>query len=59
MNYYWIIKNGKKKQFKSFTQFVKLYPKQKEQLNQYIQDNNIKFEDTEAIIKLCFYGESL
>jgi len=58
-NYYWIFKDGKRKQFKSFAQFVKLYPKQKEQLNQYIQDNRVNFEDVEAIEKLCFYAESL
>ncbi len=58
-NYYWIFKDGKRKQFKSLAQFVKLYPKQKAQLNQYIQDNHINFEDVEAIVKLCLYAESL
>ena len=58
-NNYWITKDDKRKQFKSLTQFVKLYPKQKEQLNQYIQNNTINFEDVEAIVKLCLYAESL
>jgi hypothetical protein len=58
-NYYWIVKEGKRKQFKSFAQFVKLYPKQKETLNRYIQDNRINFEDVEAIIQLCLYAENL
>ncbi|MDR0231774.1 MAG: hypothetical protein LBI82_06610 [Dysgonamonadaceae bacterium] len=58
-NYYWIVKDGKRKQFKSLAQFVKLYPKQKAQLNQYIQDNHVNFEDIEAIVKLCLYAESL
>jgi len=58
-SYYWIVKDGKRKQFKSFPQFVKLYPKQKVQLNQYIQDNHVNFEDAEAIVKLCIYAESL
>ena len=58
-NYYWIMKDGKRKQFKSFAQFLKLYPKQKDALNQYIQNNHINFEDTEAIVKLCLYAENL
>ena len=58
-NYYWIVKDGKRKLFKSLVQFVKLYPKQKEQLNQYIQDNAINFEDVKAIVKLCIYAENL
>jgi len=58
-NYYWIVKDGKRKQFKSLVQFVKLYPNQKDQLNKYIQDNAVKFEDTEAIVKLCCYAENL
>jgi len=58
-NYYWIMKDGKRKQFKSLAQFLKLYPKQKDTLNQYIQDNHINFEDTRAIVKLCLYAENL
>ena len=58
-NYYWITIDGKRKQFKSFAQFLKFFPKQKDTLNQYIQDNHISFEDTEAIVKLCLYAESL
>ncbi|MDR0231259.1 MAG: hypothetical protein LBI82_03985 [Dysgonamonadaceae bacterium] len=58
-NHYWIIKDGKRKQFKSLAQFVKLYPKQKAQLNQYIQDNHVNFEDVKEIVKLCLYAEKL
>lgn len=58
-NEYWIEKDGKKKKFTQFKQFIKIYSKHKEQLEEYIKDNNVDFEDVEAIIELCRYAESL
>lgn len=58
-NEYWIEKDGKKKKFTQFKQFIKIYSGHKEQLEQYIKDNNINFEDAEAIVELCRYAENL
>lgn len=58
-NVYWIERNGQKKTFKSFKQFMKIYPKHKGILENYIQENKINFEDVDMIRKLCFYAESL
>lgn len=58
-NIYWVEKDGKKKQFKSFKQLLKLYPKQSQQLNEYIKAHNIDFNDPAMIVKLCAYADSL
>lgn len=58
-NEYWIEKGGKKRKFAQFKQFIKIYSKHKEQLEQYIKDNNVNFEDVKAIIELCRYAEGL
>ncbi|MDH6311016.1 hypothetical protein M2451_003905 [Dysgonomonas sp. PFB1-18] len=58
-NEYWIEKDGKKRKFTQFKQFIKIYSAHKEQLEQYIKDNNINFEDVKAIIELCRYAEGL
>lgn len=58
-NYYWIEKNNKKKQFITFKQFLKVYPKHKTVLESFIRENNIKFEDVDMIKKLCLYAEGL
>ena len=59
-NYYWIEKDNKKKRFANFKDFVKIYPKQKaSDIEKYIQQNNIEFEDIEAIVELCKYAEGL
>lgn len=58
-NYYWIEKNNKKKVFKDFKQFLKLYPKHKTVLQEYIKENNVDFLDVKAIVDMCLYAESL
>ena len=58
-NYYWIEKNGKKRKFTDFKQFLKIYSKQKKDLEKYIDDKKISFEDVNAIIELCIYAENL
>jgi len=56
---YWIEKDNKKKQFKSFKQFMKIYSKHKNALENYIQENKIRFGDVAMIKQLCLYAESL
>ena len=58
-NCYWIEKNGKKKKFANFKQFLKIYPENKTILDEYIKMNNIDFNDKEEIVKLCLYAENL
>jgi len=58
-NCYWIEKNGKKKKFANFKQFVKIYPENKAILDEYIKMNNVEFNNSEEIVKLCLYAESL
>lgn len=58
-NYYWIVKDGKKKKFTDFKGFLKIYSKHKDILGKYIEENEINFEDTSAIVSLCQYAENL
>ena len=58
-NIYWVEKKGKKKKFITFKQFLKIYPNHKIVLEQYIKDNDIRFNDVEQIKNLCLYAESL
>lgn len=58
-NIYWIEKDDKKKAFKTFKQFVKIYSKHKDRLENYIQEHNIRFEDVGKIKELCIYADSL
>ena len=56
---FWIEKNGSKKQFSNFRQFLKIYSKHKNVLDEYIKSNNIEFNNIEGIVNLCLYAESL
>ena len=58
-NCYWIEKNGKKKKFANFKQLMKIYPANKTILDEYIEKNNVDFNNKEEIVKLCLYAESL
>lgn len=58
-NYYWIEKEEKKKKFTNFKQFLKIYPNHKNILESYIKEQNIDFEDVDAIVNLCLYAEKL
>lgn len=58
-NLYWVEKKGKKKAFRSFKQFVKLYPAHKETLNEFIEKNKVDFDNVEQIKMLLVYAESL
>lgn len=58
-NLYWMEVKGKKKQFKNFKQFLKFYPKHKEELQKYIETNKVDFDNVEQIKMLCIHAESL
>ena len=58
-NIYWIEKNGKKKPFKNFKQFVKLYPKHKEALEEFIKENKLDFNNIDQIKMLLIHAEGL
>lgn len=57
--HYWLEKNGKRKAFKSFKQFLKLYPTHKEYLKQFIKDNDLDFDNVSHVKMLCIHAESL
>lgn len=56
---FYIEKNKRLKKFSTEKQFLKIFPKQKEQLKQYIKENKIDFNSKEDVIKLCNYADSL
>lgn len=58
-NRYWIEKKGKKKPLRNFKQFVKLYPEHKEALNEFIEKNEVDFDNVEQMKMLLIYAESL
>ena len=57
--HYWIEKNGKRRIFKNFKQFIKLYPDYKVALEQFIEDNQLKIDNVEHVKALCVHAESL
>ena len=57
--HYWIEKNGKRRTFKNFKQFIKLYPDHKVALEQFIEDNQLKIDNVEHVKALCVHAESL
>lgn len=58
-NIYWIEYKGKKKAFKNFKQFLKLYPKKQEELQRFIKENKVNFNDVQQISRLCIHAGSL
>lgn len=58
-NIYWIEYKGKKKPFKNFKQFLKLYPKQQEQLKLFIKENSVDFNDVQQMSRLCIHAGAL
>lgn len=57
--HYWLEKNGKRKAFKSFKQFLKLYSAHKEVLKRFIEENDLKFDCVDHVKMLCIHAESL
>lgn len=56
---FYIEKNKRLKRFSTEKQFLKIFPKHKEQLKQYIDGNKIDFETLGEVKKLCNYALSL
>lgn len=57
--HYWLEKNGKRKSFRNFKQFVKLYPKHKSALELFIKENKLDIDNVEHVKMLCIHAESL
>ena len=58
-NVYWVEKKGKKKEVRNMKQFLKLNSTHKEELEKYIKENNVCFDDAQQMLKLCIYADSL
>ena len=56
---YWVEKDDKMKQFRNFKQLAKIYSKHRAEVEKYIEDNKVNFEDVDQIVKLCAYADSL
>ena len=56
---YWVEKDDKMKQFRNFKQLAKIYSKHRAEVEKYIEDNKVNFEDADQIVKLCSYADSL
>lgn len=58
-NIYWIEKKGKKKPIRNFKQFIKHYPEHKEALNEFINKNDVDFNNVDHMKMLLIYAEGL
>lgn len=56
---YLIEVNKKRKTFNNEKQLLKIFPKHKEELAKYIEENNVKFNDIEEVLKMLDYAYSL
>ena len=56
---YWIVKNNKRKLITNFKQLQKMYPKNKEQISNYIETKNVNFDNVTQFVDLVKYAESL
>jgi hypothetical protein len=56
---YYIEVDKKKKRFSTRKDFLKIYSKQQEAINNYIRDNDIDFGSIEQVIQLCNYASTL
>ncbi len=53
-------KNGKEKTFQTPKQFLKLHPKeQQEMIKAYIKSNKINFDEPQQVLQLVKYAETL
>ena len=55
----YIEKNKRLKRFSTEKQFLKIFPKHKELLKQYIDDHKVTFETVSEVKNLCNYALSL
>lgn len=51
--------NKRLKRFSTEKQFLKLFPKQKEQLKKYMKENQVDFNSIDQVVKLCNYAFTL
>lgn len=51
--------NKRLKRFSTEKQFLKLFPKQKEQLKKYMEENQVDFNSIDQVVKLCNYAFTL
>lgn len=51
--------NKRLKRFSTEKQFLKLFPKQKEQLKKYTEENQVDFNSIDQVVKLCNYAFTL
>lgn len=58
-NVYQLERKGKRKTFKNFKQFIRLYPNHEKEIYRFIDANHIDFNNVEQIKALCIYTESL
>ncbi|MCX6256013.1 MAG: hypothetical protein NTV31_16290 [Bacteroidia bacterium] len=56
---YWVHMNESMQSFKDATQLVKIFPDIKSEIRLYIRQNKIKFENSDDILKLMNYCNSL
>lgn len=56
---FYIEKDKRLKRFSTEKQFIKIFPKQKEQIKQYFNENKIDFDSIEQVVKLCNYAFSV
>lgn len=56
---YWVVKNNKRKLITNFKQLQKMYPKNKEQISNYIETKNVNFDNVTQFVDLVKYAESL
>ncbi len=50
---FYIEKNKRLKRFSTEKQFLKLFPKQKEELKKYIDESKVDFNSIEQVVQLC------
>lgn len=53
------IENKKLKSFSTEKQFLKVFPKHKEELKKYIDENKVDFNSIDQVVKLCNYAFTL
>ncbi|MDH6341730.1 hypothetical protein M2480_000813 [Parabacteroides sp. PFB2-12] len=56
---YKVEKDKKMKEFVNEKQFLKIFSKKKETLQEYIQTNNVDFDNIEQVMALCQYADAL
>lgn len=58
-NIYWVEHKGKQKEVRNMKQFIKLFSKQKAQLQEYIDAKNVDFNDAQSMLALFRYASQL